>query len=80
MATNGHNYELTLKLEEWKNEDLIKYVLDTEAIMGLEKYQIAKFAQELASRFEPYGIGEDEYFDRYDGESDNNDGSGEFND
>lgn len=61
MPTNGHaNYELTQDLGLWKDNDLINYVLDTEGLMGLEKFEIGRFAQELARRYDAYVVPWDE--------------------
>lgn len=72
MATNGHKYELTENLELWTNPDLIKYVQDTDAMMGLEKHQLILMAQELAYRYEPHAEAEEEYEEE--------DDNGEYND
>lgn len=68
MTTNGHGkYELTQHLELWTDKDLANYVLDTDSIMGLEKFEIVKLAQEIAMRYEPF-IG-DEFGEEEDDES-----------
>lgn len=74
MATNGHKYELTENLELWENKDLINYVQDTDAMMGLEKHQIILMAQELAYRYEPHAEAEEEYDDE-----EEDDDNGEYN-
>jgi hypothetical protein len=54
-SNNGHGkYELTQNPGLWTDDALVNYVLDTESIMGLEKFEVARLAQEVASRFEPY--------------------------
>jgi hypothetical protein len=56
VASNGHKYELTEDLGSWKDNDLINYVLDTEGLMGLEKFEIGRLAQELARRYDAYVV------------------------
>lgn len=60
MAANGYNaYDLTGQLEFWTDKDLCDYIADSDVMMGLEKYQVIRLAQELADRF-PLSDG-DEY-------------------
>lgn len=73
MASNGHKYELTENLEMWTTTDLIHYINDTEAMMGLEKHQVLLMAQEAALRLE--AVTELDYDEDEDNEDD-----GEFND
>lgn len=54
------SYDVTDNLEVWSNEDLLGWIFDGELMMGLEKYQVVRMAQEVAVRFEPYSIAEDE--------------------
>lgn len=54
------SYDVTDNLEVWSNEDLLGWIFDGELMMGLEKYQVVRMAQEVAARFEPYSFGEDE--------------------
>lgn len=52
---NGRaSYDVTENLEAWTNEDLLGWVFDGELMMGLEKYQVVRMAQEVAARYEPY--------------------------
>lgn len=71
MATN---YEITDSLELWSSSDLINYVEDTDAMMGLDKTQLVRMAQELAFRFQPHAEMEEEYDDE-----EEDDDNGEFN-
>ena len=52
---NGKVHDLTADLQIWTDEDLIKYAKDTELMLGLEKYQVVKVAEELAWRFSEEG-------------------------
>lgn len=52
---NGRSeYDVTENLEAWSDEDLLSWVFDAELMLGLEKYQVVKMAQEVAVRFEPF--------------------------
>lgn len=61
--------DLTANLEFWSNTDLIEYIADSELMMGLEKYQVIRLAQELADRF-PYDV----EFEEEEDEEDESDG------
>lgn len=80
MSTNGHNtYDLTEALERWDTYDLISFLLDSETMLGLEKYQIVLLAQECAERLEiELAADEDAEFDEDD--EDEGAGSREYND
>jgi hypothetical protein len=58
MANNNghHSYELTENLGVWSDNDLVNYVLDTESLMGLEKFEVGRLAQELARRFDVFVV------------------------
>lgn len=80
MSTNGHNtYDLTEALERWDTYDLINFLLDSETMLGLEKYQIVLLAQECAERLEiELAADEDAEYDDEDDEDEP--GSREYND
>jgi hypothetical protein len=52
MPTDSDKYNLTENLERWHDEDLLRYANDTEVMMGLEKFEVVKIAQELAWRYD----------------------------
>lgn len=71
MTGNGYDsYDLTGQLEFWSNEDLIRFVEDSETMMELEKHHVVRLAQEIAMRFTPFS--EQEYDDSEDDDDDDN--------
>jgi hypothetical protein len=50
MTMDVNDYDVTDNLELWGDEELIRWATDAELLLGLDKWEVVKIAQEVAYR------------------------------